>query len=98
MAKYQLVVKETYKGGPSAREELNYYVERTYESLDEIIKDVENFSKRVRLELISQESFIGLNKVSKKEFFKARNGHGRICRTYDISKAYVQIREPNSLI
>lgn len=91
---YELISKETYRGYPNAREELNGYSASTHKTLEDVVKTMHEESKdiRAKLELIREWSERSGNRVVHRELYKANNGHGRILRRYEITKSYVQKR------
>jgi len=91
---YELISRETYKGYPTAREKLNGYSASTHKTIDDVVRAMHEESKDIRgkLELIREWSEKSGNRIIHRELYKAKNGHGRILKRYEIAKSYIQTR------
>lgn len=91
---YELISRETYRGYPTSREELNGYSTSTHVTLEDVVKAMHEESKDIRskLELIREWTEKSGNRVIHRELYKAKNGHGRILKKYEIAKSYIQTR------
>lgn len=96
---YKLIIKQTYRGYIDSRDRINYYVERSYDTIDEIMAAMTKESKPLRnLDILYEENVSSQHRVIRREIYQARNGHGRIAQRYEIVESRIQPQEAVSLI
>lgn len=85
---FDIVVRETFKGGPVARVRENYSTSVTCNSLEDVVEFMESSMEdiRRRYEVIREWKEVTGNKVIRKVLFQRPAKHGRLLRTYAVSK------------
>lgn len=94
--KYSVYARETFKGGPTAKEDLNFEISAVFYNLEDVLDYMEREIKflytskdrRVLKELTEMEE----GKVIKKFLMERVGRHGRVLRVYRIENLHVQTR------
>lgn len=83
---YELTMKETYKGFPTAREKTNFAQVREFDQLDELTSEVVKSIMDIRqqFEVLREWEELNNDCVVKKVLFKRRGKPARLLRTFAV--------------
>jgi len=97
---YILTEVETFKGGPTAWERINYERSKTFVSLDEVFKTVKTSIDDInhRYTILRSWNERKGARVTTKVLFKRQQGTGRLLRRFEITEYKKPVIEEISLI
>lgn len=91
---YNVYVRETYKGGPAAREQTNFEISANFESLDEALDFMSRdiwFMKSLQRRVIKETTEMQEGLVVRKYLMERVGRHGRVLRVYRVTNLHKQV-------
>jgi len=85
---YEIVVRENFRGGPTARTQENFSQSINCETLEDVVREMEFSTREVRSKYKVLREWVENDnaKVTKKILFERNGRHGRLLRTITATK------------